>query len=125
MRELRKQRPHALAEPTDSEIESIDLFVLRFLKLVDASTRRLFPAVLDHLGEYDEGMPLIDVLNRLEKLGWIVSARNWRLARERRNQLTHDYPDAPEVRSAILSSALDLAQKIQTDGKQVLQKLRQ
>lgn len=120
---MQEERPESLSDPTDSEIESIDLFVLRFLKTVDASTRRLFPAILEHLGEYDEIMSLIDMLNRLEKLGWIEHSKDWRLARERRNQLTRDYPEAPEVRRAILLSALDLTRKIGKDGEQVLKRL--
>ncbi|MCI0724048.1 MAG: hypothetical protein L0338_34575, partial [Acidobacteria bacterium] len=57
------------------------------------------------------------------KLGWIGSALEWRTARERRNQLTHDYPDAPEIRRTILRSALDLEERIQEDGKRIIERL--
>jgi hypothetical protein len=46
----------ALTAPDDRAIEAIDQFVLRFLKTVDAVTRRLFPAIMAHLGEYEDGM---------------------------------------------------------------------
>jgi hypothetical protein len=123
LRALHTVRPQVLIDPDDDQIELIDSFVLRFLKTVDAATRRLFPALLKYLGEYEDGLALIDVLNRLEKLGWIAHAQEWRVARERRNQLTHDYPDAPEIRRAILLSALDLTQSIQADGERIKARL--
>jgi len=72
---------------------------------------------------YEGGLALIDVLNRLEKLGWITGVQQWQVARERRNQPTHDYPDAPEIRRAILLSALALAQSIQADGERIKARL--
>ena len=119
VRDIHRASPVALTVPDDRAIEAIDQFVLRFLKTVDAVTRRLFPAIMARLGEYEDGMALIDVLNRLEKLGWIERAIDWRLARDLRNRLTHDYPEAPEMRRAILLSALDLEQKIQEDGERI------
>ncbi len=112
-------RAGALIQADDGAIEAIDQFVLRFLKTVDAATRRLFPAVMAHLGEHEDGMSLIDVLNRLEKLGWIVRAGDWRAARDLRNRLTHDYPEAPELRRAFLLQALDLEEKVQADGERI------
>ena len=123
LRALKLERHDAFAEPDDAAIEAIDLFVLRFLKSVDASTRRLFPAILRDQEEYDEGMALIDVLNRMEKLGWIAEAERWRTARERRNQLTHEYPDAPRIRVAILEAALELERSIQSDSRKILKRL--
>ncbi|MGH8479045.1 MAG: hypothetical protein ACREXK_05580 [Gammaproteobacteria bacterium] len=119
VRDIDRADPGTLTDPDDRAIEAIDQFVLRFWKTVDAATRRLFPAVMAHLGEHEDGMPLIDVLNRLEKLRWIERAIDWRLARDLRNRLTHDYPEAPETRRAILLSALDLAQKIQEDVERI------
>ncbi|MGH8586520.1 MAG: hypothetical protein ACREWE_10175 [Gammaproteobacteria bacterium] len=81
IRDIDRASPGTLTDPDDRAIEAIDQFVLRFLKTVDAATRRLFPAVMAHLGEHEDGMPLIDVLNRLEKLGWIERAIDWRCAR--------------------------------------------
>lgn len=123
LRRLRQEDGTAFEEPDDRAVEAIDLFVLRFLKTVDASTRRLFPSILRSLGEHDEGMALVDVLNRLEKLEWIADAEKWRVARDRRNQLTHEYPDAPQVRVAILESALELERAIQFDGGSILKRL--
>jgi len=123
LRALKLERHDAFAVPDDAIIEAIDLFVLRFLKTVDASTRRLFPAILREQEEYEEGMALIDVLNRMEKLGWIAEAERWRAARERRNQVTHEYPDAPQIRVAILEAALELERSIQSDGRKILKRL--
>ncbi|MBA2592411.1 MAG: hypothetical protein M3495_12900 [Pseudomonadota bacterium] len=68
VRDIDRASPVALTDPDDRAIEAIEQFVLRFLKTVDAATRRLFPVLMAHLGEHEDGMPLIDVLNRLEKL---------------------------------------------------------
>lgn len=124
VRELAQSRPEVLSDPDDSQTEAIDQFVFRFLKTVDAVTRRLFPSLLARLGEYDDAWSLIDVLNRLEKLGWIQSAADWRVARERRNQLMHEYPDAPEIRRALLVSALDLTDRTLADCNEILKRLR-
>jgi hypothetical protein len=123
LRDIERDRPDLLTTPDDRAVEAIDQFVLRFLKIVDATTRRLFPIVLATLGEREEAMPLIDVLNRMEQLGYLERAIDWRLARDLRNQLTHDYPDAPQKRHAILLAALESAQAIERDGQRILARL--
>ena len=54
---------------------------------------KLFPAVLDMLGEYKSSLAFKDILNKLEKLEIIPSAQKWMDYREIRNTLTHEYPD--------------------------------
>ena len=54
---------------------------------------KLFPAVLNEFQEYKSNMPLIDVLNKLEKFELIDSADMWIDVRKLRNNLTHDYPN--------------------------------
>ena len=53
---------------------------------------KLFPAVLENLGEEIKGIPFIDQLNKLEELNIIGSADEWILLRETRNIVTHEYP---------------------------------
>lgn len=42
--------------------------------------------------------------NRLEQLGWLPSVQDWLELRQIRNEFTHDYPDTPPERQAILST---------------------
>jgi len=53
---------------SDDKIRTLDQFVLRFTKLQDAMGSRLFPAILAYLQEPYETQPMLDKLNRLEKL---------------------------------------------------------
>jgi len=62
-----------LSTMSDETVQDWDQFVLRYTKLQDAIGSRLFPAVLTLLQEPYEDKPMIDKLNRLEKLGfWIM-----------------------------------------------------
>ncbi|MGM0377484.1 MAG: hypothetical protein ACQEQ0_11960 [Bacteroidota bacterium] len=53
---------------------------------------RLFPAILENLGEEVKRLPFIDRLVKLEELEIITSADDWILLRETRNIVTHEYP---------------------------------
>ena len=74
-------------------IKTFDYFIYRFSKIQDYMGEKLFPAVLDMLGEYKSSLAFKDILNKLEKLEIIPSAQKWMDYREIRNTLTHEYPD--------------------------------
>lgn len=57
--------------------QAMDQFILRFTKLQDAMEGRLFPVILAYLQEPYEEQPILDKLNRLEKLGNFRSAEEW------------------------------------------------
>jgi len=86
------------------EVQALDQFLFRFSKLQDAIGRKLFKQIL-MLKEDDEllisNMPFIDILNSLEKLG-LLERRDWQRLRDIRNELAHNYDDAPaEMAEAI------------------------
>ena len=54
---------------------------------------KLFPIILRELQEYQKGMALIDILNKLEKLNLLESSDHWIDYRKLRNQLTYEYPN--------------------------------
>ena len=58
----------------DESVQDWDQFVLRFTKLQDAIGNRLFPSLLDYLLEPSAEQPMIDKINRLEKLDFIERA---------------------------------------------------
>lgn len=96
-----------LASLDDANIQSLDQFVLRFGKLQDAIGARLFPAVLLYLQEPFEDRPMIDKLNRLEKLGYLEDSEQWQVLRMLRNRFAHEYPDDPDKNAAILMMAIE------------------
>lgn len=94
---------------SDAQVQSVDQFILRFTKLQDAMGSRLFPAILQYLQEQYEERPMLDKLNRLEKLGVIQSAEAWQSIRNTRNKFTHDYPDDWERNAALINLACEAA----------------
>ena len=85
----------------------MDQFILRFTKLQDTMGSRLFPAILQYLTEQFEDRPMLDKLNRLEKLGFIDSVEKWQTVRNIRNKFAHDYPDDPDKNAAQLNLAFE------------------
>lgn len=74
------------------ELSFIDQLIFRFSKLQDSMGGKLFPAILEALGEEIKEQPFIDRLARLEELTIIPSADEWMVLRETRNIVTHEYP---------------------------------
>jgi hypothetical protein len=75
----------------EDSVLAIDSFIFRYLKLQDHLGSKLFPEVLKKVGEYSDSMPLIDVLDKLEKISLIPSSEKWMNYRDIRNQITHEY----------------------------------
>jgi hypothetical protein len=69
-----------------------DQLIFRFSKLQDSMGGKLFPALLENLGEEVRGKPFIDVLIKLEELELLENSDDWLLLRETRNIVTHEYP---------------------------------
>lgn len=65
-------------------------------------------------------LPLIDVLNRLERYGHLTTT-DWLRWRALRNALIHEYPDQPQIRAALLNEAMDAARAL----RQLLDRLQQ
>jgi hypothetical protein len=95
---------------TDAQIQTLDQFILRFTKLQDSMGSHLYPSILEYLQEPFEERPMLDKLNRLEKLGYIDNAEVWGNIRNIRNKFAHDYPDDPEKNAALVNIATETAQ---------------
>jgi len=81
----------------DINLAFMDVITTRFSKLQDIIGSKIFPLILEMLGESKSIEPFIDKLNKLEKLNYLTSAAWWMDLREARNQITHDYPDNEEL----------------------------
>jgi uncharacterized protein with HEPN domain len=93
-------------------IAYLDMFLNRFAKLQDTIGQKLFPLILDLLGENIVNKSFIDNLNRLEKLGVIESAEDWKEFRQIRNEIAHDYPNQPEIVSMKLNHCFEKSEKL-------------
>ncbi|MDN3522975.1 hypothetical protein [Halomonas ramblicola] len=112
-----------LASLDDDSVQDLDQFVLRFGRLQDAMGARLLPATLAVLQEPYEDRPMIDKLNRLEKLGFLESGDQWQQLRIIRNRFSHDYPDDPEKNAALLNLAIRSVDDILAILKRIEEKL--
>lgn len=109
---------------TDAQVQSVDQFILRFTKLQDAMGSRLFPSILQYLQEQYEERPMLDKLNRLEKLRYIQSAEAWQYIRNTRNKFAHDYPDDWEKNAALINLACEAAMNMHHMLTGIEQKLK-
>ena len=76
----------------DEDLSFIDQLIFRFSKLQDSMGGKLFPSLLDNLGEETRGIPFLDLLSKLEMLNILPRANDWLILRETRNIVTHEYP---------------------------------
>jgi hypothetical protein len=74
------------------ELSFFDQLIFRFSRLQDGMGGKLFPALLESLGEEVRGVPFIDLLTKLEELNLLDDSKNWLILRETRNILNHEYP---------------------------------
>lgn len=77
---------------TEVELSFVDQLIFRFSKLQDSMGGKLFPGLLDNLGEETRGIPFLDLLSKLEMLNILPRANDWLILRETRNTVTHEYP---------------------------------
>jgi hypothetical protein len=82
----------------------LDQIAYRFGRLQDSLGEKLLPGLLVLAQEpIAPEATFAEKLQRLERLGAVDSANDWKLLREMRNALAHDYPDAPELQAAWLN----------------------
>lgn len=85
----------------------------RFMKLQDVLGERVLPALLEAtLDPLPPEAPFAQKLQRLERLGGIPSAASWRLLREARNSLAHEYPEHPEIQAALWTAFVTAAHEL-------------
>lgn len=102
-----------LEQLTPIDLAVFDQFIVRFSKLQDAMGAKLFPAILELTHEPGELDAFIDKLNRLEKIGALLSVEQWLKLREMRNQFAHDYPDDKAIQASLLNKAFAMVEQLQ------------
>jgi hypothetical protein len=85
----------------------LDMFTMRFAKLQDCMGEKLFPSVLNILGNTHESLSYIDTLNALEKNHILESAAKWKDLRNLRNKISHEYPNCYVEQCRTLNQIMD------------------
>lgn len=80
----------------------MEAFISRFGRLQDTLGDKLLPNLLVLVGE--RTATAVDNLDRAERLGWIKSSDSWLETLKLRNQMVHEYIEAPEVLADALNS---------------------
>ena len=104
----------------------VNSFLFTYSKLQDKIGSKLFKQLLYELQEIDSfDIPMIDILNTLERLNLITKSQ-WDRLREIRNLLAHEYPFSPQERVENIKVTLDsyitlknIFQKIADAAKQL------
>ena len=85
----------------------LDQAAFRFMKLQDSLGEKVLPGILDLTRRTAAAAGhFAEKLQRLERLGVLDSAATWRLLREVRNSLAHEYPENPALQAAALTRLL-------------------
>lgn len=85
-------------------VRLLDQMAYRFTKLQDTLGEKLLPLLLEVSEEpIAPEAPFAEKLQRLERLGFIPSAEQWRALRIARNAIAHEYPDQPDLKAAALN----------------------
>ena len=101
------------------EAERTDAFVARFGRLQDTLGEKLLPELLRCLAE--PVGPVIDNLDRAEKLGLLRSADDWLAARKLRNRMVHEYVRDPTELADALNEGHALVSLLADFGEAVAQ----
>jgi len=83
----------ASSKLSQEDIQALDQFLYRFIKLQDELGGKTFRLLLLSLQEDIEGKPFLEILSRMEQLGILENEETWITLRELRNELTHEYPE--------------------------------
>ena len=90
-----------------SSVRVVNSFLFNYSKIQDKIGAKLFKKFLYTINEIDSlDIPMIDVLNILEKLN-ILKRDEWERLREIRNSIAHEYPYNIQERIENIIMALD------------------
>jgi hypothetical protein len=109
---------------TPHELGILELLTGRFAKLQDAIGEKIFPLILQVIGEDIKLMSFVDRLNLLEKLGYINDAYHWFEYRKARNSISHEYPDNPKLLVQNLENVLQLSKDLLMYWNQLKKKIQ-
>jgi len=90
-----------------------DQMAYRFAKLQDSMGEKLLPAILGLAQEpIAPSATFAEKLNRLERIGVIPSAEEWKQLRSARNAIAHEYPDDPALQASAINEFYSAAKRL-------------
>ena len=98
-------------EYTFEELESFDSLTSKFARTSDIFLQKIIRTIWALLHETQ--MPLIDVLNKAEKLSIIESSDQLIEIRDIRNQIAHEY--LPEAIQELIPDVIELSKHLETN----------
>jgi len=99
---------------TFEELESFDSLTSKFARTSDIFLQKIIRTIWALL--HETTMPLIDVLNKAEKLGIIASSDQLIEIRDIRNQIAHEY--LPEAIQELVPDVIELSKQLETNIQQ-------
>ena len=88
-------------------VQALDQYLFRFSKLQDTMGDKVFPLIIQMYEQNTQRHPFVDVLNKLEKLGFISSTKEWLNLRQIRNVIAHQYDDEPQEMSQAINNIVN------------------
>jgi predicted nucleotidyltransferase len=97
---------HKYINLSKNDIQAVDQYLYRFSMLQDTLGNRLFKLIAFQYFDNPNGLTFVDILDHLEKTGFIHSAEEWIILRNIRNDLSHQYDDEPAQMADALNNIL-------------------
>ncbi|HEV2524566.1 MAG TPA: hypothetical protein VGU44_05500 [Gammaproteobacteria bacterium] len=109
---------------SDDQLLNIEMLTSRFAKLQDYLGTKVFDIFFEVEQENVDGFTMIDKLNKLEKLGIINDAHQWRDMRDARNIVEHEYPDNALLIASNLNKIHDMLPLLIAIKRRIFEKMR-
>ena len=107
--DLQKYLPLSIKVEIEKDtLRILDQIAYRFAKLQDSMGEKVLPLILVLAQEpIAVNATFVEKLNRLERIGAIPSADEWKKLRIARNAIAHEYPDDPELRISAINRFME------------------
>ena len=92
---------------TKNNVQAFDQYLFRFAKLQDTMGDKIFKLLIQKYEQNNNETPFIDALNKLEKIGFISSTKEWIYLRQIRNEISHQYDDEPQEMSQAINNIVN------------------
>jgi hypothetical protein len=108
---------------SDDQLLNMEMLTSRFAKLQDYLGTKVFDIFFEVEQENVDGFTMIDKLNKLEKLGIIHDAHQWRDMRDARNIVEHEYPDNPSLMASNLNKIHEMIPFLLAIKRRIFEKM--
>jgi hypothetical protein len=107
-----------------SDLRTLETMNSRFGKLQDLMGTKIIDLYLISESQPIEGLSMLDKIHKLEKFNIIDDEDIWSQLRRVRNNISHEYPDAPELAARQLNHVYRLAPALIAIYQKLAQSIR-